>query len=202
MTHDQFNKYLSDLGSLQRMKTNGVEKLKTLHLEWETDVSKIDFSVLLNPPRIPALANFCIEWFDAQYLPGTSGQELTGDLNRFLGIYELIEKGVKIIPPISHRQINFVDGEFQVSKVLCPSIADGNHRVQLAKHLRFEKIPVLFIEQPYECYFSKDKWNLAYKDGFVEFTNICSETKHEFQLSAISFQLTRTGDYRFVFEQF
>lgn len=199
MTQDEVKTYLEDLGAVERMKSN----LDNLQIEWETDVDKIDLTVLSSNPKIPNIpgTQLKIEWIEIPYsmdVDYSKNMFVYGELERFLGLYKLIERGVKIIPPLVIRDLDYVNGEPTVKEQLnLGSISDGVHRLILSKHLKLSRIPVLVAEFPSKHFFNKSMWNITYNENSIELTEKNGEIKFNLPLANSWGTLTESGDYLF-----
>ncbi|HEX2920911.1 MAG TPA: hypothetical protein VHO50_07095 [Bacteroidales bacterium] len=163
MTKEQFDVYMLNVATLQRMK----EGIKTLQIVWETDIPKIDLKALLNCPPISGLplSNLKIEWINTELVPHRVMENIfaQGDLVSFVNLFRLIESEIKIFPPLAHRTYNIVNGDRIWNKSGLPTIeiCDGGHRSSLAKYLGHKEIPVLFVEYPVRCSFNNFLWILG-----------------------------------------
>lgn len=199
MTQDEVKTYIDNLGAVERMKSN----LDNLQIVWETDVNKIDLSVLASDPKIPNVPGTMlkIEWVETSLIKdfGYSSEIFKeGSIERFVELYKLIESGVKIIPPLVIRDLKFVDGEIkETEQQKSIPISDGAHRLLLSKHLNLAKIPVLVAEIPYKHFFSKSMWDITYNESTIELTQKSGEKKCSLPLANSLGRLTESGDYLF-----
>ena len=201
MTQAEFKNYIDNISVFERMKEN----LSTLKIDWETDTSKIDLSVLASGDFIPAVPGikFNVKWVDINQIQHQNRELfIDGEIERFTELYKLIENGVKIIPPMTVRSIDYVDGVAQaqtVSKPVC--ILDGEHRIRLCKHINLTTMPVLFIDTPSRFTFSKAKWDFKLIGDHVNFSNKINGELLSFPLANIYLRLTLSGDYHFEVHQ-
>lgn len=203
MTKAEFEKYIENISVFERMKEN----LSTLKMEWETDVTKIDLSVLARSmnPIIPG-TQFLIKWVPAEKLQIEFKDFYTdGDTEQYIELYKIIKNGVKIIPPLSIRPINYIDcipQEFDLAEEIEQSqfisVHDEEGQIKLAKKLKLKEIPILFAKIPYKIYFTKEKWELNCKNEILEFTHKTTREKKVFPLCICSPQYTASGDYLFL----
>ena len=199
MTQNEVKTYIENLGAVERMKSN----LDNLKIEWETDITKIDLSVLASEPQIPNVpgTQLKIEWVETSIIKGVIySKEILkeGSIERFVELYKLIESEVKVIPPLVIREIEFVDGEIkETEQQKFISISDGAHRLSLSKHLKLAQIPVLVAEVPHKHYFTKSMWNVTYNESTIELTQKSGEKKCSLPLANSFGRLTESGDYLF-----
>lgn len=158
MEKSELEKYLSIY--------NGVDKLKKdieeMIIEWETDINKIDLSVLPNSYQTGAkYQHFTIE--------RTNPQEYNAHENFFLdpGTKRLVdfikESGKKIIPPIKAVSLRYDGGTDTISET-GRQFVDGNHRLFVSNKKGFEEIPELIIHRIESFIFPFDLWEIKLDD--------------------------------------
>jgi hypothetical protein len=156
------------------------QNIKSLKIEWETDIEKIDLSVLASKPTIPSMPVINtvpsiikrIEWIELTKIEHRINKDLFAeyDTERYLALFKLIESGTKIIPPIIQQGFQFINGEIQeINQVATFRVADGNHRVNLSYYLNLKEIPILFIKTLSRYSFERRLWNISCNNGGIEF---------------------------------
>jgi hypothetical protein len=179
MTHEQFEKYLADKVAFQRIKTTKESDIKSLNIEWETDISKIDLSVLNSKINLPLIlvpkgsipsVNLKVEWVDMKDLQHRTTQDILTDpdIRRYSSLVALIQSSTKVIPPISWRSFKIVNGDVVFDEISPVTVGDGNHRLALAKYLGLQKVPILFIECLCQVVFDNTLWDCSCKGEIIE----------------------------------
>lgn len=199
MTKQELEKYLHRLDTVD----NTMESISTLLIEWETDINSIDFSVLASDVIIPdrELQEIKIEWFPVSEICARVKNEPFENVEteRMLNIIELIQSGIKLIPPIAIKQMQMINGIIQPvdERPVHELIYDGTNRLILSLHSNQAQIPVIIIEQVVKVVFSKSLWNISYTDEFINLQH--NETDQKFRLKLLTTfgRLDRSGDYVF-----
>ena len=197
MTKSEFELYIENIEALDRMRNS----LDSLTIEWETDVEKMDLSVLLTPLSIdyhPGIV-LKIETFEMKDIIQSNGALLReGGVERILNLFKLIESGIKIIPPIIDRDVEYFDGVAQIKNHVKPfSVRDGVNRLNLARHQKLEQIPILVFEHHSKYYFTRSKWDISASNESVVLSEKSTRDVIELPLNRSQACLTASGDYLF-----
>jgi len=196
MTQEDFRTYIENHAAYERLQS----KLPSLQIDWETDPN-VDLSVLasdINLPDVPGTRRK-IETMDLDKIIHTAKDLFDGgSIERYTNLFKLIENGVKIIPPLVHREIEFLDCE-EIKKSFKESIhvSDGYHRLNLAKHIGLKEVPVLVVEKPYKYTFTKTLWEVSCSEDKILLKRKETDTIFELPLANCFGSLTVSGDYLF-----
>lgn len=193
MNSIEFEEYLENISVLDKFKAS----LPTLQIEWETDPN-VDLSVLASEVTIPDPGTVRhIEFIEMSRIEQAKQDLLNGDLIRYLDLFKLIEQGVKIIPPLMIRSISFINGVQETIDAGLIHVSDGYHRVNLAKHLNLQTIPVLFIDQPYKYTFSRSKFEISATETELQLVDKDSRKMFVLELSNVYPGINPNGNYEF-----
>lgn len=196
MTTEDFRTYIENHAAFERLQS----KLPSLQIDWETDPN-VDLSVLasdINLPDVPGTRR-SIEIVDIDKIMHTAKDLFAnGSLERYTNLFKLIESGVKIIPPLMHRSIHFVDCEEikeSINKLI--PVSDGFHRLNLAKHIGLKEVPVLVVETPTSHTFTKALWEISCNEDKIMLKRKETGAIFELPLANCFGSLTVSGDYLF-----
>lgn len=163
------------------------EALKTgLKINWETDLSKIDFSAL--GYHITDLINTKVEMVDLPedftklHLFESEGPLLNGDDRSIAYFAYLVKSGVKVIPPYYERNWEINDGVLHKSKLFS---IDGNHRISFCKLLGYESIPMIVKDSLRFYVFSIDRWIFEFRDKYLDVIEVDGNKKFEIDINDI-----------------
>ena len=142
MTRDEFKKYLNVVHEKSRIKE--IIKNKEINIDWETDKSKIDLSVLRSysdSENVPVAQS--IEYIETEKISQSNPLffESLSDSAQIVELVELIKTGRKIIPPIFNIDIKTIDGVVKSESELM--FRDGMHRIRIASALELKEIPII-----------------------------------------------------------
>lgn len=148
-------------------------------IEWETDIDKIDISLLRNAEDMVRGADFArvdkinllTEGVDFLTKQDTVSLDevLSIGYYRHLELIGLIQKGVKLIPPIYTEVITCIDGEYIRGE---KQFVDGSHRQRIARVWGLDEVPVLVYERLGKYLFTPGKWDFETRDILIEKTEI------------------------------
>lgn len=196
MTKSEFELYIENIEALDRMRNS----LDSLTIEWETDPN-VDLTVLatdINLPDVPGTRR-SIETVELDKIMHTAKDLFAnGSLERYTNLFKLIESGVKIIPPLMHRSIHFVDCEEikeSINKLI--PVFDGFHRLNLAKHIGLKEVPILVVEIPTSYTFTKTLWEVSCTEHKILLKRKGADEIFELPLANCFGRLTASGDYFF-----
>jgi hypothetical protein len=194
MKQTELTIYLENLSALDRFKNN----LSSLQIIWETDPN-IDISVLASDITIPPIPGTKrhIELVNISQIEHTKQDLFNGGLSRYLELYKLIEQGVPIIPPIVHRSISFINGVQETVETRPIRVSDGYHRVNLAKWVNLEAVPVLFVDQPSKYTFSRSQFEISATETELQVVDKDSREVFRLELSNTYPGFNSSGDYEF-----
>lgn len=198
MTKAEFKKYIDRLTNFPGL----IDRIENLTIDWETDIDKCDFSVLQSEIKMPPKDRYDakIEWYTAaDVLVKVEQCKIfeNVDLHRLLNLVDLIDSGIKIIPPIAMRSVEIIDGESVLigNTPINSLISDGTHRLILSKLSNQTKIPVIIIDQIIRFVFSKDLWELYYDEEYIRLVHLQNGKRFELRMDRCSFgELRRSGD--------
>lgn len=177
----KIQEHKDSIQAVSQYQKNSLLRRQPKPIVWETDVNKIDIKKLRNGfaavegytfSRLDKtnLAEFYSQDFNGKsvFLSGDTMQEINENLNkrtaeeivssgasRYLEIISLIEKGVKLIPPLYIESNSYIDGEFIRGEA---EFIDGKHRESVAYALGWKEVPILIYERLDRYLFSPDKW--------------------------------------------
>lgn len=118
-----------------------------IRIQWETDVRLIDLGKLRSLKGVKTPKTLQCEMIDIEKIRSIIGvgplfsTSPSVDCKNILEILDLIENGVKIIPPVFKRMIYYTDDVKRAEGEL--QFLDGNHRLRIANALGLDKIPIL-----------------------------------------------------------
>jgi hypothetical protein len=180
--------------------------IKNLKINWQTDLSLIDFSVLLSEIKIPTrqFQQIKIEWFPANEVCANVKCELfkNVDLHRIVNLIDLIDNGEKIIPIIANREIEVVNGVTNKisNRPINESIFDGRHRQILSQLSNQTEIPVVVVQYVSRMVFSPELWQINFNDDVIDFKNLQNEQEYQLNMANINVgELNLNGDLEFRF---
>lgn len=196
MTTEDFRTYIENHSAFERLQS----KLPSLQIDWETDPN-VDLSVLASDIKLPDVpgTRLKIETMDLDKIIHTAKDLFDGgSIERYTNLFKLIENGVKIIPPLMHRSIQFVDcEEVKESNNKPTPVSDGYHRLNLAKHIGLKEVPVLVVEMPYKYTFTKALWEVSCNEDKILLKRKETDAIFELPLANCFGRLTVSGDYLF-----
>jgi hypothetical protein len=173
MTKEELDNYFEILDRYQQL----ISELKNMKIDWETDISKMDFSKLHNfyiTDRY-IIERFKIEYrkVDEIYYNSTRKTDLLNisytEKKRYINLIKLIKDGIKIIPP--SRTISHIMKDGKIIDVNgTEHHCDGAHRIELSMHLGLEIIPFIISRYISEHRFTASKWLLNYDDEVLKLT--------------------------------
>lgn len=142
MTRDEFEKYLNVVHEKSRIKE--IIKNKEIDIDWETDKSKIDLSVLRSYSdceNVPVAQS--IEYIETEKISQSIPLfcENLSDSAQIMELVELIKTGRKIIPPVFNIYVKIIDGVVKSESELM--FRDGMHRIRIASALELKEIPII-----------------------------------------------------------
>lgn len=150
-------------------------------LEWETDTALINLEVLASAPlispeilRAPGTKMHIENILLKDIHIGARPYEIDGpELQRYLPLYSLVKAGTKIIPATVVRWYCVANGEAVEQSMSYPiHVTDGAHRLELAKWLNFETVPILFVDVIGRYTFDRDMFTAEPdNEGGLKFTN-------------------------------
>lgn len=118
-----------------------------IRIQWETDVRLIDLGKLRSFKGVSTPQTLRCEMINMKQMRTTIGicplfgsDPCIGD-KQILELLDLIENGVKIIPPVFERMSYYTDDVKQSEEGLC--FSDGSHRLRIANALGLDEIPIL-----------------------------------------------------------
>lgn len=163
MSKAQVIESLDQLEQIQRM----IEQLKNLKIDWETDLEKMDFSLLRSTPD----CNIKKSYIDKLNLTKTHHWNccdndfgITIRDKATQNLLKFIIDGNKIIPPL-YTKVFVYDGEtFTIKEEPELSQADGGHRLFLSAAVGLEEIPIIVHEKIVKYSFPMDKWDFECVD--------------------------------------
>lgn len=159
MNKAQVKESFNQLEQIQRT----IVRLKNLKINWETDLDKMDFSLLRSTPD----CNIKKSYIDKLNLTSTHhwdccdndfGIAIRDKATQTL--LKFIIDGNKIIPPLYTKAFIY-DGETFTTKEE-PGLrqTDGGHRLFLSAAIGLKEIPIIVHEKIVEYSFPMDKWDV------------------------------------------
>ena len=139
-----------------------LELLKNLKIDWETDLEKMNFSLLRSKINYD-LKNPYIDKINITKTPYFTGSEIDSihmmKDSATIDLVEFIAKGNKIIPPLYIKPFEY-DGEtYSTKEVPELQLRDGGHRLFLSAFMGLEEIPIIVHDNIEKYYFPLSKWN-------------------------------------------
>lgn len=164
-------------------------------LEWQTDPALINLEVLASAPLIsPEILRVPGTKMHIENIPlkdihiGSRPYEIDGpELQRYLPLYSLVKAGTKIIPATVVRRYCVANGEAVEHGMSYPiHVTDGAHRLELAKWLYFETVPILFVDVIGRYTFDRDMFTAEPdNEGGLKFTNKDTGNVYTLDLSRV-----------------
>ena len=169
----QLDNFFKQLEVIQKAK----ESLQNSVIEWETDLNKIDLSVLRSQTGINLDDEFQKVWIDKLDVVDKSKSidefhdiemwQLKRDFFKdkaTLELIEFIEKGNKLIPPLYIKPLYFCGETFSYSQIHDVYRSDGGHRLFVSQFVSLNEIPIIMAERVTRFSFPVDKWEFEYTD--------------------------------------
>ena len=166
----ELKRYIANYKHIQEI----VKRMEKQKVNWETDINKMDFSLLKgNPLSNEIKKDARVEYRDVE-THGITLEDLMGNpcgIKRVESLLSLIEQGINLIPPTYRNVQVIIDGkEADIDYYRY----DGTHRLALAHRLRLEQIPTIIIDQKL-FKFTVNLWNFDFNGEIVEIYNSNNE---------------------------
>lgn len=183
MTKKEFEEYISFVEKQRNLQ----KIISETSIEWETDISKIDLSVLFSRPKYASVIKdpVKIEWLNPSDLIPHSKEPLLifGD-QRMEDLICIVRSGKKIIPPLISKNYMLINGEFKNRYIDREyDFNDGAHRIKLANHLGLKQIPVLVQSVISRAVFNTSEWNLSCNEINIIISHNKENKTYEFPLN-------------------
>ena len=158
----------------------------TLRINWETDISKMDFLKLKSQP----IVNRAKARVESIEVPNVSGMEIKSDTtfdamldiggrDSMLDLLQIVMSDIKVIPPVSYNYYYIVDG---VKEFTCPA-RDGAHRMLLSRFIGLKEIPMVMEDTLLGYKFSPQKWTFSVENETLVVPAENSEEVYRFNVS-------------------
>lgn len=149
-------KEIQDIISERISRIDIVKNLQGLSIEWEKDITKMDFSAL----RSGALfdINYKYQTIRIENQPIDIGTDIDcwfRDPATF-NLIDFIKKGNKLIPPVKVNQLEYC-GTTHTTRYMSTG-TDGNHRQFIYQYLGFKEIPMIIVDKTCRFMFPIDMW--------------------------------------------
>lgn len=192
MSKAQVKERFDKLGRVRR----SMEQLKNLKIDWETDLEKIDFTMLKTKAHCD-INSSTIEKINLEL----NSEYFCVDIHGFfdMGMFDLIdfiEAGNKIIPPLYCRHLQYNGENYSTKKMLettgtnCndPELCrhDGSHRLAISKYLGLKEIPIIVYAKILEYLFPINKWDFEFIDDSLIFKRKDGDDLFKFDVNKIS----------------
>ena len=166
-----------------------IEDLNNLIIDWETDISKMDFQAL----RTKTLTDDVSfqELTIGSMNPNThfSESHWSESIRAFMidpntkELIDFVKNKNKIIPPMRMELIELFYDDTTTSQVVSDiAVIDGSHRLFLSKILGIVKIPTVDIRRVSKFTFPLDKWKFDFVDDYFIARN--KSTNEQIKLNA------------------
>jgi len=201
MTKEELDNYFKCLESINKAKY-ALKTIKTI--KWETDVTKLDLSVLRNCwiKNEHEYQSIKIEYRPKDTIccmhHARLFHDVTDDAKTMCNTIELIQLGnVNIIPPIFVKLQIIIDGE--ITETSNEYMIDGNHRLRAANHFQLDMIPIVICERVRQFKFTKSKWDITYDSETLVFESFVDKKRYEFKL--LEWNLKQDGTDELIVER-
>lgn len=155
---DEIKKQTDLIALAQKIKEN----FSHLKIDWETDVSKMDFDKLYSGNIVKGCSYLRMDKIKIEPNPDKQALLSSADeIIRIANLVELVDNGTKIIPPTFIHECFIRDGVKVVEDVFYQ--IDGAHRKALASYLQLTEIPIVVFERASGYQFTPDKWRFEQK---------------------------------------
>jgi len=198
MTKEELDYYFSKKENGKRI----ARKFENIKIEWETDLSKIDLSVLKSnfPYKLEdANTKFHIGVIKTDMLNNSVLRELQLHRDpRTHDLVEFIKAGNKIIPPIWITSLEYDGNAFKTNE-LCSTFSDGSHRMFVSEMIGLNEIPAIYIERIMKFYFPLKKWKFLYGNTDLSIKSLDEKIEFYFPLCKIEIDSDRLSEDVFAF---
>jgi len=155
--YSDVQKQISLINQIEKFKT----ELPNINIDWETDVTKMDFTKLRSYGSLEsafAQEFLRIEMKDISYVPIMQEDTILTN-QQYLELIQILLNGGKLIPPATNERYAIVDGKEQMTVPAKNNGGfDGAHRTNLARFFGLAQIPFCIFKTCGEYWFTPDKW--------------------------------------------
>lgn len=203
MEQQDFINYNSTLCVVDQLKSQGPAAF--IGMEWEVDPAKMELSLLASAPIInPDLlrapgTEMKVEWVIINSISSYSKpfDINTPELGRFSQLYDLVLRGVKLIPPICIRTYRVRNGTKIKPDNDSMYLTDGEHRLAVVKALKREVIPILYIDVIGSYVFDRKLYTADPVGDHLIFTNKDTGSIYKLALQDVYPEVDGSGDWVF-----
>jgi len=163
MTKEEIQNSLKILERTQSIK----KQLKNLKIDWETDLEKMNFSLLRSNPHCN-IKNSYIEKLDLTKTHHWEGAKT--DIGLIIkdiitiNLITFIDDGNKIIPPLYIKPFEYDGENYSIKEIQELRQLDGGHRLFLSAAIGLKEIPIIIHEKIVKYYFPVSKWDFECTD--------------------------------------
>lgn len=172
---DQMNEHLGLIKRVEQVK----KEIHNLSINWETDITKMDFSKLESGNPFGDNDKLRVDHITDNPVPVEDLFEDKFTAIRMFDFIEIVKTGEKIIPPITRVDYVFVNG--RIEKKLS-FICNKGRRMLLARFLNHHSIPTIIWERISEYTFNPEKYLFECVDDFLITTSKSDGKKYHIDL--------------------
>lgn len=155
MLIDKINKRAADMETIKRIKE---AKNKGVQIQWETDLSKMNFEKLQSYNNLKTLFSREFLRIDQMETPNNDDVDIFRDIERYIDLFNIVLNGEKMIPPATMDVYAVVDGQEKLIRPAYSNGFDGYHRTKLAAYFGQRTIPFVVFKACDEYWFTPNKW--------------------------------------------